>query len=79
MRYPTDGISPTTAFDGPVVDHRPEWKIAQNANASAMQDQSAIQDSSPALQVMFLIFKVTLPRTHRDINRERHMFTHSAG
>ena len=32
-----------TAFDGPVVDHWLEQKIAQPANASAMQDQSATQ------------------------------------
>ena len=34
----------TTAFDGPVVDHWMEWKIAQTANAPAMQDPSTMQE-----------------------------------
>ena len=34
----------TTAFDGLVVDHSLEWKIAQIANASTIQDRSAIQE-----------------------------------
>ena len=36
----------TTAFDGPVVDHWVEWKIAQTVNASTMQDRSAMQEDS---------------------------------
>ena len=34
----------TAAFDGPVVEK--EWKIAQIANASAMQDRLAMQENS---------------------------------
>ena len=33
-----------TAFGGPVVDHWLEWKVAQTANASAMQDRSIMQE-----------------------------------
>ena len=33
-----------TAFDGPVVDHWLEWKIAQTANASTILDRFAIQE-----------------------------------
>ena len=29
----------TTAFDGPLVNHEFEWKIAQTANASTGQDR----------------------------------------
>ena len=39
MHFPTD----RTAFDGPAVDNWLEWKIAQTANASTMQDRSAMQ------------------------------------
>ena len=34
----------TTAVDGPVVIHWLEQKIAQTANASAMQDRSVMQE-----------------------------------
>ena len=44
MHFSIDRTAHTTAFDGPVVDHWLEWKIAQTANASAMQDRSAMQD-----------------------------------
>ena len=41
MHFPTtDTTAYTTAFDGPVVDHRLERKITQTENASAMQDRS---------------------------------------
>ena len=40
MYFPTDMTAHTTAFDGPVVDHWLEWKIAQTANASALQARS---------------------------------------
>ena len=43
MNFPTD----RTTFDGPVVDHWLEWKRAQTANASTVQDQSAIGGSKP--------------------------------
>ena len=36
MHFPTYRTAPTMAFDGPAVDRRLEWKIAQTANASAM-------------------------------------------
>ena len=44
MHFPTDRITHTTTFDGPVVDHWLEWKIAQTENASTMQDQSAMRE-----------------------------------
>ena len=54
MRFPTDTTKHTTAFDGPVVDHWLDWKIAQAANDSAMQDQSAMQeDPNHYSQVLF--------------------------
>ena len=34
----------TTTFEGPVVDLWLEWKIAQTANAFAMQDRSAMHE-----------------------------------
>ena len=40
MHFPTDRTTHSTVFDGPVVDHWVEWKIAQTANASAVQDRS---------------------------------------
>ena len=36
----------TTAFDGPVVDDWLEQKIAQSANASTMQDRSAMHEDT---------------------------------
>ena len=42
MHFPTDSTAHTTAFDGPVVDHWLEQKIAQTANASAMEDPSTM-------------------------------------
>ena len=44
MRIPTERTAHTIAFDGPVVDHWLEWKIAQTTNASAMQNQSTMQE-----------------------------------
>ena len=44
MHFLTDKTAHTTAFDVPVVDHWLERKIAQTANAFAMQDRSAIQE-----------------------------------
>ena len=38
MHFPMDRIAHTTAFDGPIVNHWLKWKIAETANASAMQD-----------------------------------------
>ena len=42
MHFPTDRTAHTTTFDGPVMDHWLEWKIAQIANTSTMQDRSAM-------------------------------------
>ena len=44
MHFPTERIAHTIDFDGPVVDHCLEWKRAQTANASAMQDGSTMQE-----------------------------------
>ena len=44
MHFPTDRTAHTLAFDEPVVDHWLDWKIAQTANASAMQDWSVMQE-----------------------------------
>ena len=44
MHFPTDRASHTTAFDGPVEDHCLGQKIAQTANASAMQGRSAMRE-----------------------------------
>ena len=44
MHFLTDSTAHATAFDGPVVDHWLERKIVQTANASAMQDRSAMQE-----------------------------------
>ena len=46
MHFPTDGRAHTTAFDGPIVDHWLEQKIAQTANESAVQDQSAMHEDT---------------------------------
>ena len=40
MGFPTDRMAHTTAFDRPAVDHWLEKKIAQTANATAVQDRS---------------------------------------
>ena len=40
MHFPTDKATDTTAFDGRVVDHWLERKIAQNANAFDVQNRS---------------------------------------
>ena len=40
-QLPTDRPAHATAFDGPVVDHWLAWKIAQTANARALQARSA--------------------------------------
>ena len=37
MHFPTYRTTHTTAFDGPVLAHWLEWKIAQTANAPRMQ------------------------------------------
>ena len=42
MHFHTDTTAHTTAFDGPIMDHRLERKIAHTANASAMQDRCAL-------------------------------------
>ena len=44
MHFPIDSTAHTTPFDGPVVDHWLERKIAQTANASIMQDRPAMQE-----------------------------------
>ena len=44
MHFLTDRTVHITVFDGPVVDHWLEWKIAEIANATAMQDRSTMQD-----------------------------------
>ena len=44
MHFPADRTAHTTTFDRPVVDHWMEWKITQTANASIMQDWSAMQE-----------------------------------
>ena len=43
MHFPTDRSAYTPTFDGPIVYHWLEHKIAQTANASAMQNPSAMQ------------------------------------
>ena len=43
MCFPTGRTAHTTTFEESAVNHWLEWKIAQNANASAMQDRSAMQ------------------------------------
>ena len=40
MHFLTYRTADTTTFDGPVVDHWYEQKIAQTANASAVKDRS---------------------------------------
>ena len=44
MLFPKDRTAHTIALDGPVVDHWLEQKIAQTANASAMQGRSTMQE-----------------------------------
>ena len=44
MHFPTDRTTHTTYFDGPVVDHWLERKIAQTVNVSTMQDRSVMQN-----------------------------------
>ena len=47
MYIPTARTAHTTAFDGPVVIHWLERKIAQTENASAMPDRSAMLRPAP--------------------------------
>ena len=44
MHFPTDRTVHTTTFDGPVVEHWLEWKIAQTGNAPTIQDRSTMQE-----------------------------------
>ena len=53
MHIPLDRIADTTAFDGPVVDHWFEWKIAQTANAPDMQARS--DDPNHYRQMLFRV------------------------
>ena len=59
MHCPTDRTAHTTALNGPVVDHWLEWKIAQTANASAMQDRSG--DPNLHSWVLYHLSYVPLP------------------
>ena len=40
MHFPTDRTAHVNALDGPVMDHWLEWKVAQTANATSVQDRS---------------------------------------
>ena len=51
MHFPTGRTAHTTAFDGSIVDHWLEWKIAQIANESALQDYSEICAYQPSAYV----------------------------
>ena len=55
MYFPTDSTAHTTAFGGTVVDCWLERKIVQTANASAMQDQSAVYDPNLYSRVLYLL------------------------
>ena len=44
MHIPTNRTAHTTAVGGSAVDHCVERKTAQTANASAIQDRSAMQE-----------------------------------
>ena len=44
MHFPTYRRPHATTFDGPVMDHWLEQKIAQTANVSAMQDRFALHE-----------------------------------
>ena len=52
MHFPTDRTGHTSVFDGPVVNHWLQWKIAQIANASAMQDRSTMKEDPLQLSVL---------------------------
>ena len=62
MLFPTDRTAHTIAFDGPVVHHSLEWKIAQTANASAMQDRSAMHDDQNLYIKVLYHFSYVPPR-----------------
>ena len=59
MHVPTDRITHTTTFDGPVVDHWLERKMAQTVNASTVQDRS--DDPNPYKCVLYCLSYVPLP------------------
>ena len=40
MHFPKDRAAHITAFDGPIMGHWLELKVAQTANTSAVQDRS---------------------------------------
>ena len=49
MHFPKDTTAHTIAFEWPVADQWLEWIIAHTANASLMQDRSAIQEALKVL------------------------------
>ena len=59
MQFPTDNTAHTTAYDGPAVDHWLEQKIAQTANATAVQDRSG--DRNVYRWVLYHLSYVALP------------------
>ena len=64
MRFPTDRILHKTAFDGPVVDHYLERKIAQTANACEMRNaniNSKFEALSPRLVTKVISSVASLP------------------
>ena len=73
MHFPTDSTAHTPAFDGSVMDHWLDQKIIQTANASAMQDRSAMQDPNLYSRVLYCLSYVPPPKdTH--LHTQRHTY-----
>ena len=62
MHFSPDRTAHITVFDRPVVYHRLEWKIAQTANASAIQDRSVMpEDPNLYSRVLYRLSYVLPP------------------
>ena len=61
MYFPTDTTAHTAAFDGPVVDHWLERKIFQTANASTIQDRSAMHEDPNLYSTVLYRLSYILP------------------
>ena len=64
MYFPPDRTAHITAFDGLVMDHWSECKIAQTANGSVMQDRSVMQEDSNLYSRVFYHLSYVPPRYH---------------
>ena len=77
MHFLTDRTAHTTSFDAPIVDHWLEWKIAQTANPSTMQDRSAMQEDPNIYSKVLYRVSHILPLLLGPDNIYGHMMTDS--